>query len=218
MTGLDDKLHLTNLMQGYGEKLMKTIKSFMVALGLLAISSTSYASSFMMGVGTAGSEGTISFDGVNTQSFSSQLVGGTEFISEANTDDVFFDLVVTTNTDANTIVSSFHINPVSFYDVFVQVFLAGVDNMFTPGVAGDDGMAIATGNNGVDLTGLLTTEAYYIQVTAPIGTNVQGEISAVPVPAAGILFASALFGAGFIGRRKKKAASTTMTDAFARAA
>jgi len=41
-------------------------------------------------------------------------------------------------------------------------------------------------------------------------------LSTVPVPAAGILFASALFGAGFIGRRKKKA-KTAMMGAFARA-
>ena len=44
-----------------------------------------------------------------------------------------------------------------------------------------------------------------------------GQISAVPVPAAGILFASALLGAGALGRRKKKSAKTSMVGAFARA-
>ncbi len=43
-------------------------------------------------------------------------------------------------------------------------------------------------------------------------------LSTVPVPAAGILFASALFGAGFLGRRKKKAKKSNMIGAFARTA
>lgn len=42
-------------------------------------------------------------------------------------------------------------------------------------------------------------------------------VSAVPVPAAGILFASALLGAGALGRRKKKSANTLMVGAFTRA-
>ena len=42
-----------------------------------------------------------------------------------------------------------------------------------------------------------------------------GELSAVPVPAAGILFASALLGAGALGRRKKKA-QASVVGAFAR--
>lgn len=41
-------------------------------------------------------------------------------------------------------------------------------------------------------------------------------VTAVPVPAAGILFASALFGAGALGRRKKKA-KASVVGAFARA-
>ena len=42
-------------------------------------------------------------------------------------------------------------------------------------------------------------------------------VSTVPVPAAGILFASALFGAGVFGRRKKKSTKTSMVGAFTRA-
>ena len=44
-----------------------------------------------------------------------------------------------------------------------------------------------------------------------------GAVSTVPVPAAGILFASALFGVGVFGRRKKKSSATLMVGAFARA-
>ena len=41
-------------------------------------------------------------------------------------------------------------------------------------------------------------------------------VSAVPVPAAGILFASALFGLAAIGRRKKKSTKASMVGVFAR--
>jgi len=41
-------------------------------------------------------------------------------------------------------------------------------------------------------------------------------VNVVPIPAAGILFASALFGLGVIGRRKKKDTKTTMVSVFTR--
>jgi len=58
----------------------------------------------------------------------------------------------------------------------------------------------------IDVFQNLRTSAYAIDVT----------LSTVPVPAAGILFASALLGAGVFGRRKKKAAKSEMVGAFAR--
>ena len=42
-------------------------------------------------------------------------------------------------------------------------------------------------------------------------------VSTVPIPAAGILFATALFGAGLLGRRKKKSTKASMVGVFARA-
>ena len=60
------------------------------------------------------------------------------------------------------------------------------------------------------------TQNYFLLVS---GTSTYGysvDVSAVPVPAAGILFASALFGAGALGRRKKKA-KASVVGAFARA-
>ena len=42
-------------------------------------------------------------------------------------------------------------------------------------------------------------------------------VSTVPIPAAGILFASVLLGLGVFGRRKKKSANTLMVGAFTRA-
>ncbi len=40
--------------------------------------------------------------------------------------------------------------------------------------------------------------------------------STIPIPAVGILFAALLLGAGIFGRRKKKAKTNTVVDAFAR--
>lgn len=47
-------------------------------------------------------------------------------------------------------------------------------------------------------------------------TNTANTVSTVPLPAAGILFASALFGVGLFGRRKKKSAETLVVGAFTR--
>ena len=46
--------------------------------------------------------------------------------------------------------------------------------------------------------------------------NNSKNISTVPVPVAGLLFASVLFGAGVFGRRKKKSKKTLIVGAFAR--
>ena len=62
----------------------------------------------------------------------------------------------------------------------------------------------------------LTAGIYYLELTSGGAGTYNVHVSAVPVPAAGILFASALFGAGIFGRRKKKA-KTSVVGAFARA-
>lgn len=71
-----------------------------------------------------------------------------------------------------------------------------------------------------DVTGLLDGQVFEF---FNVGGGANSEfyinnigISTVPVPAAGILFASALFGAGALGRRKKKA-KASVVGAFARA-
>ena len=63
---------------------------------------------------------------------------------------------------------------------------------------------------------LATNTTYRMLLSGAEGRSYDGEISAVPVPAAGILFASALLGAGALGRRKKKA-KASVVGAFARA-
>ena len=63
---------------------------------------------------------------------------------------------------------------------------------------------------------LAGNSSYKLKLAGSEGFTYNGSISAVPVPAAGILFASALFGAGALGRRKKKA-QASVVGAFARA-
>ena len=60
------------------------------------------------------------------------------------------------------------------------------------------------------------TKKYYLLLSGSGTFAYSVDVSAVPVPAAGILFASALLGAGAFGRRKKKA-KASVVGAFARA-
>ena len=60
------------------------------------------------------------------------------------------------------------------------------------------------------------TKKYYLLLSGNGTFAYSVDVSAVPVPAAGILFASALLGAGAFGRRKKKA-KASVVGAFARA-
>lgn len=68
-----------------------------------------------------------------------------------------------------------------------------------------------------DFSVSLGAGTYKMLLTGTQGRHYDGDISAVPVPAAGILFASALLGAGAFGRRKKKSLNASMVGAFTRA-
>lgn len=64
------------------------------------------------------------------------------------------------------------------------------------------------------------SQAYFLKLVGIVDANYEVNINAVstvPVPAAGILFASALLGAGLYGRRKKKSSANLMVGAFTRA-
>jgi len=64
------------------------------------------------------------------------------------------------------------------------------------------------------------SQAYFLKLVGIADANYEVNISAVstvPVPAAGILFASVLLGAGLYGRRKKKSTANMMVGAFTRA-
>ena len=62
----------------------------------------------------------------------------------------------------------------------------------------------------------LAQGTYMLELIGEADRRYDVQVAAVPVPAAGILFASALFGAGALGRRKKKA-KASVVGAFARA-
>jgi len=58
---------------------------------------------------------------------------------------------------------------------------------------------------------------YFLEFLTTENSSINITVSPVPVPAAGILFATALLGAGALSRRKKKTANSAVVGAFARA-
>lgn len=80
-------------------------------------------------------------------------------------------------------------------------------------------MSTALSGSPASIVGLTGTTFEFINLVGDQGSEFYINnigVSTVPVPAAGILFASALFGAGALGRRKKKA-KASVVGAFARA-
>ena len=183
-------------MQGYGEKLMKTIKNLIIAIGLMAFSATSFAMTMVPGTGSTTVEDfTLTASTNDFASFS----GEAPYVSP-----LYYGITLTEDSRVHAEGQS------SFGDIAIGLTI--LDDM---------GMALA-GVSGLGiLDGILEAGSYFLQLDiADNSISYSGgiQVSAVPVPAAGILFASALFGAGFLGRRKKKATQSNMIGAFARAA
>lgn len=63
----------------------------------------------------------------------------------------------------------------------------------------------ALGGEVFSLSSFLAAGSYLLQVYGDNGTVYAGTVSAVPLPGAAILFATALLGAGVVGRKKKQA-------------
>ena len=196
-------------MQGYGEKQMKTIKSLMIALGLLAISSTGFASSvspssFVDGNGQSAIEDiflTNDGDIVDlSDDFPVNALGPYSYVFYGLT----LDGLGSTTAGARSVI----FEPLGFGDITVSIF-SDISFSLASLVASDTNTITTVLDGGTQ---------YFLHLVGEQNTGFTGNISAVPVPAAGILFASALFGAGFIGRRKTKAAKSNMIGAFARAA
>ena len=194
---------------------MKLINKMLIAVGLLAMSSVGFASS-VTASSFVGAEGDINLVGTNdTVGFSGNFADlGDPMLH----DSVYYGLTVTTDASAisaaRSVVFDSGFIP-TFGDIFLSIF---VDDDGTSGFnAGTDSVLIDGMNS---LAGFILNSGtqYFLQLTGPSNTGYTGTISTVPVPAAGILFASALFGAGFLGRRKKKATKSNMIGAFARAA
>jgi len=217
-------------MQGYGEHIMKTMKNLLLAVGMLAMSTTASA----MTVNTDSYTGTFSNDndvatqlifmassgtvtaqtfgyGGGTQADGNVVVAG-GFDPILSLFNVGTGALIAQNDDAGGLVDP--VTMAAFDSLIDGIFLlAGtyqlVLTQFSNFPSEPFGTFTDSGTtNYQDVTGDFRTADYAFDVT----------VSTVPVPAAGILFASALFGAGFIGRRKKKATQSNMIGAFTRTA
>ena len=182
---------------------MNKLKALLIA-GLLSLTSVSFASSvsYIYDAGYAGANagefGTISLN----QGDGGVTVGG---IFDA-TGSAYYDMSLDAGAVA-AIGKSFDITTGSLFDVTISIF---------DSLAFDAASLIATGVNSLNAD-LIGGADYFLQFTGVIDTSYNVDVAAVPVPAAGILFASALLGAGAFGRRKKKSANTSMVGAFTRA-
>ena len=172
-------------------------------MGLLSLSSASFAVSgdFPGPTTTTGSLGTIELTSID-QFYN---VGG--FFTPTNNGSEFYDLILSEGS-VLTITDAADATDTTADDVTINIY-----NTATAGVL-----------SGLEFTGLNSLSAslvhgvhYFIEFTGTLGDSYNADVAAVPVPAAGILFASALFGAGALGRRKKKSAKASMVGAFTRA-
>lgn len=178
---------------------MNKLQALLIA-GLLSLTSVSFASSVSYLTGgytgqvTLTSDDTdfafgISFDDTKTQYFELTNVGPNEkYLSIGDS--------IKTGTPLSTAPVTLSLYSDS---AFTNLLAGGVTNSFQ--------YLFAIGTQ------------YYLKAVEDASLSYSSSnisVSAVPVPAAGILFASALFGAGALGRRKKKA-KASVVGAFARA-
>ena len=186
---------------------MNKLKALLIA-GLLSLTSVSFASTVSFNddpntwTGTTGAEGSISL--VNNDG--GVTVGG--FLRDTGGD--FWDL----STDSGSLAAialELDVTPTASTGNVVIALYDTLANMAIGLTA-----ALDYGTNSL-YTSLSGGTNYLLAFTGEIGTSYNADVSAVPVPAAGILFASALLGAGALGRRKKKSAKTSMVGAFTRA-
>ena len=182
---------------------MNKLKVFLIA-GLLSLTSVSFASSVVTlgdpkGIGSVGTISLINGD-------SGVTLGGLF----DNTGSVFYELAINEGTFASTGLSLDVSPPVTLFDVTISIY-----DTYANLIAGVGSALYSDTNN---LTAALVAETnYFLQINGVADTSYNVDVSAVPIPAAGILFASALLGAGVFGRRKKKSSTALMVGAFARA-
>lgn len=187
---------------------MNKLKALLIA-GLLSLSSVSFATSLTtlsdangnLVYGADGSRGTI------------------ELLNDGNSAQLTGDFTASNGYD-----EFYNINGVTPDTTWLMSFGQTVDSSNTNVVTISllEGATYATSSvvdSGVGSLDILldVSNTYYLLLSGSGTFGYSVDVSAVPVPAAGILFASALFGAGAFGRRKKKSAKTSMVGAFARA-
>ncbi len=194
---------------------MKIIRTLLIIAGFVGFTTTSHA----VFVDSAAQDTLyVSVDGPVVQSDPARL---------GTSGEVFFNVVFDNIGTASAIGSSFDINFATFSAELlpVEVFLYRDDTSDSTGVGTFDKtldilVGSASGMSASFNAIIDDSQAYFLKLVgiadAIYEVNI-GAVSAVPVPTAGILFATALFGAGAFGRRKKKSASTLMVGAFTRA-
>jgi len=200
---------------------MNKLKALLIA-GLLSLSSVSFATSISYSAAYLSSDGSVVNDATRTETVADGTQAGTIYLdndgiaqgfngqlvaSTASTTSAWYELILGSGDTNNLITFGWAYNTAQPNDLKMS-FLDSVGNSLGAGFTD------LMGNFSVVLAGDTT---YRMLLSGSQDRSYDGEISAVPVPAAGILFASALLGAGVFGRRKKKSAKTSMVGAFARA-
>ena len=143
-----------------------------------------------------------------------------------STGETFFNVVFDTVGQATAVGSSFDINFKTLTADLLPVtaYLYKDDTTDVAGTGTFDAtldllVATASGINASFSTLIDGSQAYFLKLVGIADANYEVNIqavSAVPVPAAGILFATVLFGVGTLGRRKKKTNKNEIVGAFAR--
>ena len=179
-------------------KKMNKLQALLIA-GLLSLTSVSFATS-LTSPGTV--PGSLGYIDLVDDGNSAELIGGI-----AANSSVFYELG-TSNINSGIYAIGNATQATVPYDLFYTIY-----NSLTFTAAN----IVKEGVNSIQVA-IAANTPYYLQLTnkelsTSVGYGVT--VSAVPVPAAGILFASALLGAGALGRRKKKA-KASVVGAFAR--
>ena len=193
---------------------MNKLQTLLTA-GLLSLTSVSFASLVTIDTSTAGDiytgtaihGGSIVLDVNQPERFSDSFRNDNDDLTTSDTS-LYYEFKI--NSGAESVGSVFNVietDPVKVGVVGIEIYDDISMSALSLVLSADNKFATSLLSNGVQ---------YYMVLTGQENTGFTADVSAVPVPAAGILFASALFGAGALGRRKKKA-KASVVGAFARA-
>lgn len=192
---------------------MNKIKVLLIMAGFISFTSMSHAVTIDP---TAADTLYVSVDGPVVQSDPARF---------DNTGETFFNVVFDGVGSTTAVGSSFDINffARTFEVLPVEAYLYK-DDTSTTGAGTFDSLDLLVGfGSGLsaNFSALIDgSQAYFLKLIGTADANFEVNINAVstvPVPAAGILFASFLFGVGVLGRRKKKFTKNSMVGAFTRA-
>ena len=177
---------------------MNKLKALLIA-GLLSLTSVSFASTIT--AGTSAEFGTTSSGTINLVHLDPVL---TIYGNFGNSTVRTYDLNVSPVDSSGMTIGTSNDATGNIYSILFEIFDAS-----------DLVTAVASGSSLTNVA-LSSTASYILKLTGTLKTSYTMDVSAVPVPAAGILFATALLGAGAFGRRKKKSAQNQMVGAFTR--